>query len=85
MEYLPFMDNNIARISSFCDATIHIYAIKSENCSFHTINFFPVITILTISAWVNISAYSNMITRLEVANIGTDLFYNSNNLMSAYR
>lgn len=76
------MDNDVARISTLCNRAISINAIKSENQSFFTTNFFLVIAMLTFSARINISAYSNMVTNLEVADTGTNFLYNSSNLMS---
>ena len=76
------MDNDVARISTLCNGTISVNAIKSENQSLFTTNFFLVIAILTFSARINISAYTNMVTNLEVADTGSDFLYNSSNLMS---
>jgi len=76
------MDNDVARISTLCNQAISINAIKSVNWSFFTTNFFLVIAMLTFSARINISAYSNMVTNLEVADTGSNFLYNSSNLMS---
>ncbi len=76
------MDNNVTGISSFGNSTIRIHTIKSENWSFGTNNFLSIIAILTIPAWVYIGSYSNMVANFEAVNIGTNVFHNSNNLMS---
>lgn len=76
------MDDNVRRISTPRDRTISVNSIKGVNGSFFATNFIPAIAVLTFSARINISAYSNMVTNLEVADTGTNFLYNSSNLMS---
>lgn len=75
------MDNDVTRISTFRDGTISINAIKSKNCTFYTMNFKATVAILAISAGIDISTHTNMVTDFEAANTWTHLFHNSNNLM----
>lgn len=82
IQFIPFMDNNVTGVSSFCNCTIRINSIESVNWTLYAVNFKSLITILTISAWVDISSHSNMVANFEAMTIWTYLFYNTCNLMS---